>query len=393
MALLDNLIEQRVGMVPYDAPRPAARPAPAPTPAPAAPAEPTFMERVNKFFKNPDNVAKFIMALEPMKPSFSRGGAAATWAGDQLKVSQAQGLAAKKATMTINALRKKAESEKDEAYKARLIAAADAVEQDPTLAPEAAKVLFDVTKETFGVTPIPIKTPNGVIYTQIGNQGTRRDLPLQPGESVAPPIKVVDTPTEKLIYANGQLVERIPLDIVSAAAQKARGTIEGTQAGQDITGIENARDTAERASELIRSLLGPAINVDGQVTYAGTKGLQESTGKYYGTLEPGTAKGYLLSQAAQDTIPIIQQLQGQTFLEAFESLKGGGQITEVEGRKAEAAIARLQRTQSTPAFIKALLELEDIILSAQKRMDARVSAQGGGTDIQSQADAILAAGK
>ena len=46
----------------------------------------------------------------------------------------------------------------------------------------------------------------------------------------------------------------------------------------------------------------------------------------------------------------LDQLQGQAFLQAFESLKGGGQITEVEGKKATDAIARLSQNQSEAAF-------------------------------------------
>jgi hypothetical protein len=37
----------------------------------------------------------------------------------------------------------------------------------------------------------------------------------------------------------------------------------------------------------------------------------------------------------------LDQIGGAAFLTAFETLKGGGQITEVEGEKATNAIARL----------------------------------------------------
>lgn len=61
----------------------------------------------------------------------------------------------------------------------------------------------------------------------------------------------------------------------------------------------------------------------------------------------------------------IEQLQGQTFLQAFESLKGGGQITEVEGKKAEQAIARLNTAQSPEDFRAALMELRGVVERAQ----------------------------
>ena len=42
---------------------------------------------------------------------------------------------------------------------------------------------------------------------------------------------------------------------------------------------------------------------------------------------------------------LIEQVQGQAFMDAFQSLKGGGQITEEEGKRAEAARTRLGDTE------------------------------------------------
>lgn len=65
--------------------------------------------------------------------------------------------------------------------------------------------------------------------------------------------------------------------------------------------------------------------------------------------------------------PIIDQLRGQAFLQAFEGLKGGGAITEIEGQKAEQAIARLSQTQYEPDFAQALKELRDIMAVGMER--------------------------
>ncbi len=67
-------------------------------------------------------------------------------------------------------------------------------------------------------------------------------------------------------------------------------------------------------------------------------------------------------RAAQaDLLARVEQISGRAFLEAFETLKGGGQITEIEGQRATQAIARLQRTQSPEAFQEALFEFADIV--------------------------------
>lgn len=57
----------------------------------------------------------------------------------------------------------------------------------------------------------------------------------------------------------------------------------------------------------------------------------------------------------------LEQLKGKAFIEAFQSLKGAGAITEQEGRAATAAMARLDRAQSDEEFVKALQELKALI--------------------------------
>lgn len=61
------------------------------------------------------------------------------------------------------------------------------------------------------------------------------------------------------------------------------------------------------------------------------------------------------------------QLQGQAFLQAFNDLKGGGQITEVEGSKATAAIGRMSTAQSEKEYKNSLAELRGILNSAKER--------------------------
>lgn len=54
---------------------------------------------------------------------------------------------------------------------------------------------------------------------------------------------------------------------------------------------------------------------------------------------------------------MIKQVRGDVFLQAFEKLKGGGQITELEGMKAEQAMARLGQMQSYEDYVNSLKEL------------------------------------
>jgi len=61
------------------------------------------------------------------------------------------------------------------------------------------------------------------------------------------------------------------------------------------------------------------------------------------------------------------QIKGKAFLAAFESLKGGGQITEVEGLKAEQATARLNLAQDEEDYKQALEDLKNVIYDVLER--------------------------
>jgi hypothetical protein len=67
----------------------------------------------------------------------------------------------------------------------------------------------------------------------------------------------------------------------------------------------------------------------------------------------------------------LRQIQGTQFLQAFETLKGGGQITQVEGEKAQAAIARMDASQSEEDFKEAATEFQGIIKSGLERARKR----------------------
>lgn len=63
----------------------------------------------------------------------------------------------------------------------------------------------------------------------------------------------------------------------------------------------------------------------------------------------------------------LDQVKGQQFLQAFENLKGGGQITEKEGTAATAAISRMNKSQSENEFRAAAKEFNDIVDGAMQR--------------------------
>lgn len=64
---------------------------------------------------------------------------------------------------------------------------------------------------------------------------------------------------------------------------------------------------------------------------------------------------------------LFEQIKGKSFLEAFQSLKGGGQITEKEGAKAEAAINRMNLSTSEKDFKEAAKDFKDAVQSGIDR--------------------------
>lgn len=107
-------------------------------------------------------------------------------------------------------------------------------------------------------------------------------------------------------------------------------------------------------------------------------GLSTATG-LQGTIDP---RNYVPGTDATNFKTVLDQIKGSAFLQAFANLKGGGQITEVEGKKATDAIARLNTAQSTPEFSKALAELKGVVDAGQERMKA---AYPGGKEVAADA--------
>jgi hypothetical protein len=167
------------------------------------------------------------------------------------------------------------------------------------------------------------------------------------------------------------------LDLVEVPDGRG-GTIKmpRSQAAQLLSGQGQAPAQGQGTAPALGTTVSPRVQearqmlpkIDNQVTtmvntidqILNHKGLDYSVGVWgKAPTIPGTPQADV--RALQD------QIQGQAFLQAFESLKGGGAITEVEGKKAEQAIARLQSTQSATAYRDSLKELRGMLQAAQER--------------------------
>lgn len=99
---------------------------------------------------------------------------------------------------------------------------------------------------------------------------------------------------------------------------------------------------------------------------------------------------------AKEFMVRLNQLKGKQFLEAFQSLKGGGQITEVEGKKATEAISRMDNANTEADFDRAANEFKEIIRAGVSRAKEKAGGASGvrpAPSILDAADAILNKGK
>lgn len=145
--------------------------------------------------------------------------------------------------------------------------------------------------------------------------------------------------------------------------EQAAGSTAAREANQSQYDRAATIEQAETALSLIKSVKeDPALpNITGNVQGRLPAGIPLVTG----------------GQAGTDLSVKIEQLQGQAFLQAFESLKGGGQITQIEGEKATNAIARLQTAQSDGAYIQALNDLEEVVNIGLRRARAGAPKASG----------------
>lgn len=135
-----------------------------------------------------------------------------------------------------------------------------------------------------------------------------------------------------------------------AAARKKAAEAEATRVAEARTTYSQVENNASQ----MLALIDQARSHPGRAVATGLSGTLDPRNRIDGT-------------NARDFRVLMDQMQGKSFLEAFNSLRGGGQITEAEGRKATEAIGRLNTAQSDQAFFAALNELEQVILLGMER--------------------------
>ena len=171
------------------------------------------------------------------------------------------------------------------------------------------------------------------------------------------PSKGVETVGDELIdKATGQPIRNVGANIAAGKSAAVQGEAQGKAA----INLPLAENSAQRMIGAIDTLLTP------------NSGLDRVTGTVYGRLPEWTNT----SEEAKNAQSQIDYINGNTFLQAYNDLRGAGAITEKEGEAAQAAYNRLRSQQlGTESYKKALAEFRSEVVKL--RDIARDRARGG----------------
>jgi hypothetical protein len=170
------------------------------------------------------------------------------------------------------------------------------------------------------------------------------------------------------------------------AASKAAGTTTGKAQAAAAIALPNAIATSESLLSKLDAMIGTEVkDKTGKVTISGTEphpGFRGAVGMgRLTTLGIPGVEQLIPGTTAADFKARFDEIMGGAFLEAFETLKGGGAITETEGKKATAAKTRMSLAQSENEFLAAAREYKDIVKTGIERARKKAGqAPSGGVD-------------
>jgi hypothetical protein len=192
------------------------------------------------------------------------------------------------------------------------------------------------------------------IYLQPGKDGSVNQLKLPEGFKPENKFDKIDLGDSWMIKDNTTGSSQIvPKNLAGAEEQKALGKGQGEATITARTALpaaqQAATDVAAQVNRLkndpdLSSVLGPIDSITPNIS-AGSNRVQA----------------------------YINQLGGGAFLQARTLLKGGGQITDFEGKKAEQAYIRLNQAQSPEDFKAALDDFNDAVQSGLAKLAAQAN--------------------
>lgn len=252
----------------------------------------------------------------------------------------------------------------------------------------------------------PVQTPQST-YADLGSQPMVRNteaqyIPVQrrdpnvgayPGSATVPLSRVEDearargvggreTPAEIRARKLAELKATEDFEEVNKSARldrKRQEIFAGERAKKDSDFLEKYTDSTTKGRttlNVINQMIGDAKIEKGNLVVP--KGGRRPHPGFEGVVGMGVpGVRFIPGTQAASFDALFRQAEGGAFLQAYESLRGTGQITEIEGTKATSALTRMERSQTEVEFVKAAREFADVIRSAISRADKRYTALTG----------------
>jgi len=203
-----------------------------------------------------------------------------------------------------------------------------------------------------GQAPVAAPMSNRPAAAPMSNQSTGNQAITATGNAV--PVSAMNRPgmSPKMAQEAGK--------DVYVAAEKQRQ--------EDLRALPGAMEQANVAIKTIDEMIGDArLNDKGEIVYQKydpvskkyVEGKQPHGGfeSYVGAGFPGLR--FIEGTETASFEPLYKAIKGQAFLDAFQRLKGGGQITEIEGQKATEALLKLDKAQNEKDFVKYAREFQE----------------------------------
>lgn len=210
----------------------------------------------------------------------------------------------------------------------------------------------------YGLTPVYGTDDQGnTVLGTIGKDGTFKKLDTGAGFKVSNGIDKIDVGTGFQLRnkRDGTVVGFVPKDLKGAESAKAEGKAQGAARATLPSDLQSGESAVKEIDQLLSS-----------------KGFNE----VFGSVDQ-FRPNWTMTAEGKDALTRFNQLKGRAFLQAYSMLKGGGQITEVEGAKAENAMARLDRALSEDEAKAALTDFRDAITTGMQKMRQKAGVPDG----------------
>lgn len=184
-----------------------------------------------------------------------------------------------------------------------------------------------------------------------------------------------------------ELREKDPAFQQAMAGAKARGEAIAKGDVAAVQALPKILDRADRSIKLIDEMVGKQ-----EVRDKNGKIIQAATAPHPGfnsAVGFGLGERFVPGTSASDFQSRFEEIKGGAFLEAFESLKGAGSISEKEGEKATTAITRMSLAQSEKEFMAAARDLQDVVRKGVANAKTRAAQAPSSAASSPNIDAIL----